>query len=217
MNEEFFERLRERVLPYFDDVGSHEFSHTKRVHDMAIKISEGEKVDIDVVRVAALLHDIARGKQDRGEVDCHADAGAKIARNILKEMDFPEDKINSVTYSIEVHRHSKGITPNTKEALIIQDADRLDALGAITIGRMFASGEKKGKQLHNPDINSEIWKGKDYSGVSSKTTIDAFYNKILKIRPENFNTQKAREIAKSRYDYVYDFVERFKKEWVGKL
>lgn len=213
MEDEFFEGLREKMLPYFEGGGSHDFSHTERVYKNSLKISEGEDVDMDVVRASALLHDVARHKQDCGEVDCHAEAGAKIALEILKEMGFPEEKIGKVVHAIGVHRHSSDAKAETREAEILQDADRLDALGAITVGRMFATGGKIGNPLYDPKIPL----GEMGKGGYSKTTINGFYDKLAKIKPNTFKTKKAREIAKERYRYVMDFAERFKKEWEGEL
>lgn len=206
---EFFEKLREKAKSYSEEGGSHEFSHTERVYNNALLISKDENADLDILKAAALLHDIAREKEDSGKCDCHAKEGSIMAEKILEEMNFPEDKISKVVYAIKIHRHSTGITPETIEAAILQDADRLDALGAITIGRMFSTGGKIGRPLHIS--NSEI----KQEGSYTNTTINGFYHKILKITPETFKTKKAKEIAKGRYKFVQAFLERFIKEWNG--
>jgi uncharacterized protein len=210
LNEEFFNKLKERVKSCSEEGGSHEFSHTERVYNLALKISENEDVDLDVIKAAVLLHDIAREKEEKGECECHAEEGAKLAKEILKDLNFPEEKIDKVTYVIKVHRHSTNISPETKEAAILQDADRLDALGAITIGRMFSSGGKVGLPLYNPEQKDvkNTYKGQ-------KSTIEGFHKKILKITPETFKTKKAKEIAEKRYKFVQEFLERFLKEWEG--
>jgi uncharacterized protein len=213
MDDKFFDDLREKILPHFEETGAHDFGHTNRVYKLSLRISKGEKVDMDIVRAAALLHDIARHKQDCGEVNCHAEEGAKMAERILKETDFPKDKIEAVVYAISIHRHSSEVKSKTREADILQDADRLDALGAIIIGRMFAVGGKVGIPFHDPKISL----GREGKGGYSKTVINGFYDKLAKIKPNTFKTKKAREIAEGRYDYVMDFAERFKKEWEGKL
>jgi uncharacterized protein len=213
MDDKFFDKLRKKILPYFEGGGSHEFSHTERVYNMSILISKDEKVDMDIIRAAALLHDIAREKQDSGEVDCHAEEGAKMAGEILKDIDFPKEKIAGVVHSIAVHRYSGKAKIDSSEAYILRDADRLDALGAITIGRMFATGGKMGIPLYDPEVSLGKLDEKGYS----KTVINGFYDRILTIKPEILKTAKAREIAKERYEYVKGFVERFKKEWEGKL
>jgi uncharacterized protein len=213
LNKDFFKELKEKIQPFFEDGGSHAFDHTQRVYDMAIKIGEAEKADLDVLKASALLHDIARLKEDNKEIECHAEHGAKEAEKILKEINFPKEKIQNVVYSIKVHRHSKGIIGETNEARILQDADRLDAIGAITIARMFSTGGKLNKPLYNPKIPF----GKSFKGYDSESTIHGFYAKILKITPKTFNTPLAKELAEKRYDFVKDYLEQFFKEWNGEL
>jgi uncharacterized protein len=213
LKESFFEKLKTKINPYFEKEGSHSFDHTRRVYDLALKIGKKEKADLDVVKASALLHDIARLKEDNKEVKCHAESGAEMAKKILKEMNFPENKIENVVHSIKVHRHSKGLLAETKEAKIIQDADRLDALGAITIARMFSTGGKIDRPLYKPEIPF----GKVHEGYYSDSTIHGFHNKILKIKPETFNTNFAKRLAKGRYQFVKKFLDRFVKEWEGKL
>jgi uncharacterized protein len=212
MKEKIFEDLKEKIQPYFEEGGSHAFDHTERVYNLAIKIGKKEKADLEVIKAAALLHDIARKKEDNKEVECHAEHGAEIAEKILKEMNFPEDKIKNVVHSIKVHRHSKGLAAETKEAKIIQDADKLDALGAITIARMFSTGGKMNRPLYKPEIPF----GEVHKGYYSDSTIHGFYAKILKITPEIFNTQFAKKLAKGRYKFVKIYIDRFLKEWEGK-
>ena len=213
MNDSFFEELNKNIQKFFEKGGSHSFDHTQRVYNLSLKIAKDENADIDIVRAAALLHDISRLKEDNKEIKCHAEDGGEIARQILEKTDFPKDKIDKVSYCIKIHRHSSNITPETKEAAILQDADRLDALGAITIGRMFSSGGKLGIPMYNPNVPL----GKVLPGYDSESTIHGFYAKILKITPDTFKTKEAREIAKERYRFVEEFLDRFMKEWEGKL
>ena len=214
LNKQFYEELKENIQPYFKKSGSHAFNHTQRVYNLAVYLSKGERVDLDVIKASALLHDIARKEQDicKGKI-CHAERGAEISKRILREMNFPEDKIKEVFHAIIVHRQSKKLKPESKEAKILQDADRLDALGAITIGRMFSTGGEIKRPLHNPNIVPGKRKKRGYS----ETTINGFYEKILKLTPGKFHTKKAQEIAKCRYDFVEEFVNRFIKEWEGEL
>ena len=209
MEDEFFDRLKERVLPYFEGGDGHGFDHVQRVYNSALKISEGEDVDMDVVRASVLLHDVARSRED--ELDsCHAEEGAKMAAEILEEMGFSEEKIEKVVHVIGVHRYSKGLNAESREAEILQDADRLDALGAIIISRVFMKAGQRGDVVYDPKIPVM----EKYDG-SNTTAINHFCEKCLRIKPETFKTPKAREIAMGRYDYVKGFVERFKKEWEG--
>jgi len=212
LKDKFFEDLRNRIKSNFEEGGSHAFDHTERVYALAVKIGKKEKADLEVIKAAALLHDISRLKEDNKEVECHAEHGSEIAAKLLKDMNFPEEKIKNVVHSILVHRHSKGLKTETKEAEIIQDADRLDSLGAITIGRMFSTGGKINRPLYKPGIPF----GKVYEGYYSDSTVHGFYARILKITPETFNTNFAKKLAMGRYKFVEKFLNQFFKEWEGK-
>lgn len=213
MNDKFFNELKKKAQRFMESGGSHEFSHVERVYNLAIRIAKKEKeIDMDIIKAAALLHDIARTKEDKRKVKCHAEEGARIARKILEKSNFPQDKIKDVCYAIKIHRYSKNIKAKTKEAGILQDADRLDALGAITIGRMFSTGGKIGIPLYKPGIPF----GKIKKGYSSDSTIHGFHTRILPIKPEKFNTKEARIIAKHRYGFVKQFLDEFMNEWEGK-
>ena len=214
MNEEFYQELKEKIQPYFEKTGSHSFEHTERIYNLAIHIAKSEKVDIDVIKTSALLHDIARKKQDEcKEKICHAEEGAKMAKKILKKVNFPKNKIASVCHAIALHRYSKRLNAETKEDEILQDADRLDALGAITIARIFDYGGKLNRPMYDPKL-----KPKEYIHNSeSESSFIHFYEKILKIKPETFKTTEARKIAGERYKFVQEFVDRFVKEWNGDL
>jgi uncharacterized protein len=207
MKEDFIEKIEKKVRSCLEEGGGHSFDHVYRVCKMAEKISEGEDVDMDVVRASALLHDVARPKEEEFDV-CHAEEGAKMALEILKEVGFPSDKIDAVVHAILVHRYSKRLKAETREAEILQDADRLDALGAVTIARIFSFGGLKRRLMH---ISGQI--GRE----DNKTSLGHFYKKNLKIKPETFKTPRAQEIAKSRYEYIKEFVDRFEKEWEGEL
>ena len=211
MNDEFFEKLKEKAAEYFSSSsGGHTFGHIERVYRGALELSVGEDVDMDVVRAATLLHDIARSKESKGSSICHAEEGARMAGGILERMGFPDEKIPKVVYAIQVHRYSHGIEAETREAMILQDADRLDALGAIILVRMIKSAGKHGRLIYDPSIPVM----EKYDGTKTNV-INHIHEKILKITPESFNTPRAREIAKGRYDFVKDFAERYVKEVNG--
>lgn len=219
MEDEFFDELREKVLPYFESGDGHGFDHVERVYKLALKISEGENADMDIVRASVLLHDVARSKEKKIDIPvgsvgniCHAEEGAKMATEILKEMNFPKDKIKDVVHAISVHRYSKQLKAETREAEILQDADRLDALGAVIIVRMAQATVKWNVSFYDASVPIK----KKYDG-SKSTAINHIYEKILKMTPESFKTIKAKEIAKGRYDFVKEFAERYVKEIEGKL
>ncbi len=211
MEEEFYKNLKKEILHYFEATGGHEISHTERVYNLAMTIAKTESVDLDILKASALLHDIARKKESNKEIKCHADEGSKMAKEILKKTSFPKEKVNEVVYAIKVHRYSKGIIPETIEAKILQDADRLDALGAISFGRIFSFDGKHGIPIHNPKILPK----EKYTAKKDTSGINHFYEKIVKLKPETFHTKKAKEFAKNRYKFSKDFVEEFIAEWNG--
>lgn len=191
----------DKAKSYFKEGESHEFDHTKRVLRNALTIAETEEVDLEVVHIAALLHDIMRSHEDLGKINCHAEEGAKEAEIILREFKFPEEKISKVLDSIKTHRLSKNLKPETKEGEILQDADRLDSLGALLVARSFSSA-----YIYNRPFYSE----------EGDNVIKFIKDRSEKLKPENFNTSKGKELAKERYDYSESFIERFIKEWSGK-
>lgn len=210
MKNEFFAGLRERVKFAMENDGSHDFSHIERVYKLAMRIAKDEKVDLDIIKAAVYLHDIAKGKENRGEIECHAEGGAKMAEEILTELSFPKEKIPLVLECIRLHRYSKNLRAQTKEAEILQDADRLDALGAITIARIFMYNGYRGNPMYDPKKVPD----KEYRGQET-TAINHFYEKIFKLKPKTFKTKAAREIAKERYAFIREYVNRFLKEWNG--
>ena len=206
------EKLKPKIENYFNCT-SHDFFHTQRVYNLATIIAKKEKADLEIVQAAALLHDIGRHLEEKDPTLCHAEESAKMAPAILKSINFPENNIDKVMHCIKVHRYSKGLKAETKEAEILQDADRLDALGAICIARVFSKGGEKKRPLYNQDIKPS----EKYDTNSKTTSINHFYEKILKLKPETFKTKTAKKIAEERYRYTADFIDRFKKEWNGEI
>jgi uncharacterized protein len=203
------DRLKEKILHHFEDGKGHGFDHTQRVYNLAIKIAKEEKADLEVVKAAALLHDICRKKEEETGL-CHASEGAELAPSILREINFSEEKIENVIHCIKVHRFSKRLEPKTKEAKILQDADRLDAIGAIAITRIISHNTMIGNPIYDPNIKpSEEYTSK------GKTALNHFFEKIFKLKPESFHTSLAKEIAKDRYKFTTEFVDRFISEWEG--
>jgi len=185
----------------------------ERVYKLALRLARelNEPVDLDVLRAAALLHDVARAMEDEGIVEDHAKAGAQIAREVLERLGFPREKIEEVAYCIEVHRFRSGVKPRTLEAQILQDADRLDMLGAIGIARAFMRGGWANVPIYDPAIPPK----ERYDGRSA-TVVNHLYEKILRIK-DTLNTEPARRIAEGRHRFVEEFIERLLKEWEGEL
>jgi uncharacterized protein len=196
---------------FVNPVAGHDWFHVERVYNLARKIGQAEKADMEILEPAALLHDIARKKEDSGKIECHAQEGAKMAKEILQKINYPENLIDQISYAISVHRYRLKINPETLEAKILQDADRLDALGAISIGRVFTYGGGHKLPMYDPDLPP-----KDYYNSNAATSLNNFFERVLPLKPETFKTETGKLIAKERYQYTKDFVERFLAEWEGK-
>ncbi|MGB9786199.1 MAG: HD domain-containing protein [Infirmifilum uzonense] len=212
LSDERFKKVIEKAIGYYRH-SHHDISHVERVYNLALRIAReiGEPVDLDVVRAAVILHDIARSMEDEGVIDDHAAKGAELAREILREAGFEEEKIEKVAYSIASHRFRNGVKPDLIEAQILQDADRLDMIGAIGIARAFARGGWSNTPFYDPAKPPK----NNYDG-RSETVINHFYEKLLKIK-DTLNTEPAKKIAEERHRFMLLFLERFMKEWRGEL
>jgi len=192
---------------------SHDINHFLRVERVAKKMAEQEGADLEIVEAMCLLFDVARMMEDKGEIEDHAQEGAKIAKKILTEVGFPSSKIDAVYYAITVHRRSVVINPNTIEAKILQDADYLDAMGAIDIVRVILSS------IQSKKYKKPIYLDKPFTEdiYDDSSVIHFIVSQIKhpKIQPENFHTKLGRELAKERYKFMKEFVDRFLAEWEG--
>jgi len=209
-----------------DDVCSaHNIEHAMRVHNTALKLAKGENVDIDVVKIAAILHDIG-GKKERidpsGKTD-HAFESAKLAKPFLKNLGLPEDKIQHILDCIITHRYRTENRPKTKEAQIVFDADKLETIGATGIARIFIWVGKNNAYLYKKvDIAKYIKEnlsGKINGRIQDKTKHSPQIQFETKDRfvLEKLYTEKAKEIAKERLEFSKMFLDRLEKEIKGEL
>lgn len=197
-----------------DAEGGHDWFHTERVYKNALLISKGETVDELVVALGALLHDIADSKFNNGDDTI----GPKIAGEFLMKQNVSTEVINHVIKIIENVSFSSNIDKTaafkSKELEVIQDADRLDALGAIGIARTFNYGGFKNRALYNPDIKPNLNLTKEEYKASTAPTINHFYEKLLLLK-DKMNTTTGRKIAEERHNYMVDFLKQFYAEWHG--
>jgi uncharacterized protein len=219
MNTKYREGILKQVKSYYDELDktdfTHDTNHVIRVENLAKRIATDEGADIEVVEAAALLFDVARGLEDRGEIEDHAEKGMEIARQVLPKVCFPEEKIEKVCHAIYVHRRSTTREPESIEAKILQDADYLDAMGAIDIARALASALCS-KKYAKPIYREEPLEGsidQDYSAIH----FIEYQIKHPKHQPENFHTKLGRELAGERFNFMKEYVKRFKDEWHGVL
>ena len=208
------EQIKEEVKSFFSDArGSHDWEHTERVYNICMHIGEKENADIEILKLAAILHDIGREEQDKlnGKV-CHAEKGAILARELLEKYNLEKEKIDEIVHCIECHRFRGNKIPQTEEAKILFDADKLDAIGATGIGRAFLFAGEIGARLHNKD--TDIEKTAPYS--KEDTAHREFIVKLNKIR-DRMLTQEGNRIAKERHDFMVDFFDRLNREIEGEL
>lgn len=189
------DHLIEGVRHLYDEADpAHDFSHILRVCRNAQLIGEREGADIQVLLMAAALHDAGSGsKQVKGDRAESISRCLKIAEDFLIRSGTPEDVRKKVLYAIDVHSFSRGIVPATLEARILQDADRLDALGAIGIARVFLTGGSLKRELYNPEDPFCREREPD----DERWNLDHFYRKLLKLE-SGMHTQTARALARER-------------------
>ncbi|MFB3764315.1 MAG: HD domain-containing protein [Methanotrichaceae archaeon] len=201
--------LMDEIKPMYDGADpAHDFSHMLRVYSNAKWIGERECADMAVLLPAALLHDAGSGTKI--EEKSAAPTETKAARDLLKEKGIPDDTIDQIIYAIEVHRFSKGTTPKTLEAKILQDADRLDALGAIGIARVFMTGGALGRALY--DLSDPFCAARDPD--DKKWNLDHFYRKLLNLK-SGMHTDAARRLAGRRNAVLERYLTDLKEELEG--
>ncbi|WP_055447419.1 HD domain-containing protein [Lacinutrix mariniflava] len=194
--------------------GGHDWFHIERVYNNALLISKGEVVNLEIVALGALLHDIADSKFHNGDDT----VGPKKARTFLQEHNVDSSIIEHVVAIIENISFSSNIGKtdafNSIELQVVQDADRLDALGAIGIARTFNYGGFKNRALYNPDIKPNLNMTKAEYKASTAPTINHFYEKLLLLK-DTMNTKTGKEIALERHNYMFSFLNQFHAEVNG--
>ncbi|PKH52950.1 phosphohydrolase [Tenacibaculum sp. Bg11-29] len=193
--------------------GGHDYFHIERVYKNAMLIAKNEKVDDFVVALGALLHDIADSKFYEGDETI----GPKKARFFLEEEGVSEVVIVHVENVIKNISFKGGNFKQNFKSLeldVIQDADRLDAIGAIGIARCFNYGGFKNRELYNPDIPPKLNMTKEEYKNSTAPTLNHFYEKLLLLK-DKFNTNTGKELAKQRHEFMEDFVSKFLDEYNG--
>jgi uncharacterized protein len=195
--------------------GGHDWFHIQRVYKNALLIARGETCDEIVVKLSALLHDIADSKFHDGDET----VGPKVAREFLESEAVSEATITHVIQIIENISFKGGKTEKTFSSIelnIVQDADRLDAIGAIGIARAFNYGGFKNRAIYDPQIAPNLHMSKEEYKNSHAPTINHFYEKLLLLK-DKMNTQTGKQIAEQRHHYMEGFLAQFYGEWDGEL
>ncbi len=195
--------------------GGHDWFHIERVYNNSKLISKTESVDEFIVALGALLHDIADAKFFNGDETI----GPKMAREFLFTQNVDSNIIEHVVNIINYISFKSSLSTDAKkftspELSVVQDADRLDAIGAIGIARCFNYGGFKNRQLYNPEVKPNLNMSKEEYKNSDSPTINHFYEKLLLLK-DKMNTKTGSRIAKDRHTYMEKFLEQFYAEWNG--
>lgn len=203
------EKTRDFVKEKMYKEGSgHDWFHIERVCNMAKYLAQKESADMFIVEMTALLHDIDDWKFS----DVY---NTTVTEEFLKSVEVSEEDSNRILNIIKTMSYKGGVvdsTQNTIEGMVVQDADRLDALGAIGIARAFAYGGSKNRSMYDPSIKPIDFKSLDEVKNKDNHTINHFYEKLFKLK-DLMNTNTAKEIAKKRHKYMENFIEEFYSEW----
>ncbi|NNF20115.1 MAG: HD domain-containing protein [Flavobacteriaceae bacterium] len=197
--------------------GGHDWFHIRRVFNNTLLIAKDEKVDILVVSLGALLHDIADAKFHGGDEKI----GPRMAREFLNSLGVPK---KTIAHVVKIIKHisfknslSKTKRPfNSRELQVVRDADRLDAIGAIGIARAFNYGGFKNRTLYDPDIQPKLNMSKEEYKKSEGPTLNHFYEKLLLLK-DGMQTKTGKKIAEGRHQFMLDYLQQFYDEWNGRL
>ena len=191
----------------------HDWYHIERVYKNSLFIASTENCNLQIVQLGALLHDIADSKFHNGDETI----GPKVAKQFLESQNVSQSIINQIVFIIENISFKGGNFQrenSSVELQIVQDADRLDALGAIGIARTFNYGGFKNRQLYNPEIQPDLKMTKEQYKNNDAPTINHFYEKLLLLK-DKMNTATAKKMAQQRHDYMEGFLKQFFYEWNG--
>lgn len=214
IEEQKLTKVRAYIRAKFDEESTgHDWFHIQRVVNVSLKIARKEGADLFVTELGALLHDIADHKFYGGDLQ----VGPEQAKELMQQFEIdPSDRKRVVAIVEEVSFKGADVkTPvSSIESACVQDADRLDALGAVGIGRTFAYGGSVGNPMHDPDREPQRHGDFESYASSKNSTINHFYEKLLLLK-DRMNTKTGTELAKERHSYMEEFLKRFYSEWKG--
>ena len=194
--------------------GGHDWFHIQRVFKNTLLIAKDENADVLIVSLGALLHDIADAKFHGGDETI----GPKMAQEFLTSLQVEKKVIGHVIKIIENISYKSSLDSKklftSKELMVVQDADRLDAIGAMGIARAFNYGGFMNRELYNPEIAPNLQMTKEQYKKSTAPTINHFYEKLLLLK-DKMNTESGKKLAEKRHQFMLDYLEQFYKEWNG--
>ena len=194
----------------YGEGSGHDWFHIERVYNLAKYIGKKEKADSFIVEMCALLHDI-----DDWKFSNTNDIQTTVTENFLKSINIDGSSLEQIIKIIQTMSFKGGIVDSTQttiEGKVVQDADRLDAIGAIGIARTFAYGGHKNRLIYDPDIKPMDFKSLEEVKNAENHTINHFYEKQLKLK-DLMNTDTAKELAEKRHKFMENFLEEFYEEW----
>ena len=213
MQTDIIARAEEYVKALFEsEFSGHDYFHTMRVFNMATRIAEGEGAEVSVVQLAALLHDVDDRKLSPSTHENLTNAKEFLLSNGVNEGDIK--RICQIIREVSFGANG-GEAPSTLEGKCVQDADRLDAIGAVGIARAFAYGGNHNRLMYHPDVKPNLNMSKEEYVNSKSTTVNHFYEKLFKLT-DMMNTETAKSIAREREEYMRGFLAEFLDEWEGK-
>ena len=199
--------VKQKVIERFSsDTSGHDHFHIERVVDLSKHIAKIEGADIWSCEMIAWLHEMDDYKLSDGDGNCE---------KLLRELELPEDLVLRFTVSCdEISFKGNGVNsiPRSLETKVVQDADRLDAIGAIGVARTFAYGGKKGQSIYHPDILPKTHTSFEEYKSAETTTVNHFYEKLLLLKGL-MNTNEGKRIAEKRHDFMQAYLDRFLSEW----
>jgi len=210
---QIIEKAIEFVKEFFkNDFTGHDYAHTKRVYQIALKIARAEKADEYIVGLAALLHDVDDYKLS------NTSRNKDNAKNFLRTNNVTETTIKKIIKIIDQvsFKGNNSVIPDSIEGKCVQDADRLDAIGAIGIARCFSYGGSNQREMYNPEILPCLNLGEREYYNHKSTTLNHFYEKLLLLK-DMMNTDTAKELAQKRHTFMQKFLEEFLYEWNEKI
>ena len=212
------EKTKEFVRNKLEGEGSgHDWWHIYRVYRIAVNLAKDtdNKADLYIIKLGALLHDIADWKFNGGDIN----VGAMVSRDFLEDLDIEEkiiEHVVDIVKNISFKGAGEKSQMKTLEGMIVQDADRLDAIGAIGIARAFAYGGNKNREMFNPDIKPQNHNTFEEYKNSKGTTVNHFYEKLLLLK-DLMNTESGRKYAEKRHKFMEEYLEEFYAEWEGRV
>ncbi len=214
MKKDWLQKTEEMVKSRLSlDSSGHDWWHISRVRKLAQDIAKTEKADLFIVEMSALLHDICDWKFNQG----NEKAGLEIVRQYLNDIKIPEQEQLAILEIIgAVSYKGAGIKDNmhSLEGKVVQDADRLDALGAIGVARTFAYGGNKNQAMHEPDLKPTLHQSFEEYKTKRSSSINHFYEKLFLLK-DRLHTDTAKKIAQNRHNFMVNFVDTFLQEWEG--